>query len=110
MVLKSTFSRKRRDDADKKMKATVLQKFLSKRTETFSTDLESSINENVKNSVEGEVKKVTDAPVAGSLLTAGQTVTATATSEEVKSNWNSGKELKVCSSVFFAVVALGLLN
>ena len=110
MVLKSTFSRKRRDGEDKKMKAAIAQKFLSKRTESFSTDLQSTINENVRTAVEGEVKKVTDAPGAGSLLTAGQEVKATATSEEVIPNWNSGKELKICSSVFFAVFALGLIN
>ena len=92
------------------MKASIFQKFRSSRTESFSANLQSSTNEIVRKSVEGEVKKVTDAPGAGSLLTEGQTVTATATSEEIKPEWNSGKELKVCSSVFFAVVALGLLN
>ena len=92
------------------MKAKVIQKYLSKRTEAYSSDLESSINEGVRNAVEGEVKKVTDNPPLGasSLLTAGQEITATATSQPV--TWNSGKELKICSSMFFAVVALGLLN
>jgi hypothetical protein len=92
------------------MKAALLLKLRSLRSESFSTDLQSNINENVQKAVEGEVKKVTDAPGAGSLLTAGQEVKATATSEEVNQNWNSGKELKICSSVFFAVVALGLIN
>jgi hypothetical protein len=103
-------SRKRRDDSDKKMKAAIAQKFLSKRTESFSTDLQSTINENVLTAVEGEVKKVTDAPGEGSLLTAGQEVKATATSEEVNPSWNSGKELKICSWIFFAVFTLGLIN
>merc|ERR1712037_778958 len=78
----------------KKMKAKVIQKYLSKRTEAYSSDLESSINEGVRNAVEGEVKKVTDNPPLGasSLLTAGQEITATATSQPV--TWNSGKELK----------------
>lgn len=101
-------SGRKRREADKKMKAKVTQTFLSESTEEFSDELKNTINEKVRNTVEGEVTKVTEDPGKNSLLTAGQEVKATATSQMVA--WNSGKELKVCSTVFFAVVALGLLN
>ena len=93
------------------MKGTVSQKFISTRTEEFSPELRDQINNQVRAQTEAEVQKYTDAPDNGSLLTAGQDITATATSTGYNLNeWNAGAPLKMCSSVFVGLLALGLLN
>ena len=93
------------------MKGTVSQRFISKRTEAFTPALEDQVSEQVRAQTESAVQDYTDAPNAGSLLTAGQQITATETSTGYDlTEWNAGAPLKMCSSVFAALLALGLLN